>query len=139
MSQPTSSTISPGTPLNCGNSERQLEVESSPMEGRVYTDNEIHSEGGHSVECPPPGSPIPQTTTFTSQAAPALQHRMMYPSTDALTIPAGHQQMMYFNPAAAGYTEGSHGFDPREGYPVVYPYVPMTLPIEIKKKRGFCC
>ncbi|PFH35117.1 hypothetical protein BESB_060040 [Besnoitia besnoiti] len=138
MSQPTSPTVSAGTPVACDTEERQLGMEHNPMDGLIYTDNETQSIGGNSIGCPPPVSPVAQTSPFLYQMSSSQQPGMMYPSTEAVMPPAGHHQMMWFNPAAMGYTNTSHGFDPREGYPVVYPYVPMPVPIE-KKKRGFCC
>eukprot|EP00922_Rhytidocystis_sp_ex-Travisia-forbesii_P016566 GHVS01024671.1.p1 GENE.GHVS01024671.1~~GHVS01024671.1.p1 ORF type:complete len:218 (+),score=26.77 GHVS01024671.1:120-773(+) len=57
-----------------------------------------------------------------------------------MMLPNG-QIPMYFNPSTCGYDQSSGGKDPRKGYPLVYPYVPLQKQKREKplKKRTGCC
>eukprot|EP00922_Rhytidocystis_sp_ex-Travisia-forbesii_P027240 GHVS01039935.1.p1 GENE.GHVS01039935.1~~GHVS01039935.1.p1 ORF type:complete len:231 (-),score=34.47 GHVS01039935.1:321-1013(-) len=59
-------------------------------------------------------------------------------------LPNG-QVPMYFNPSSFGYDQSGGGKDPRKGYPLVYPYVPLQKDRTIEKrekplkKKTGCC
>eukprot|EP00922_Rhytidocystis_sp_ex-Travisia-forbesii_P019247 GHVS01028527.1.p1 GENE.GHVS01028527.1~~GHVS01028527.1.p1 ORF type:complete len:232 (+),score=30.77 GHVS01028527.1:50-745(+) len=59
----------------------------------------------------------------------------------APTVLPNGQIPMYFNPSNCGYDQSSCGKDPRKGYPLVYPYVPLMKEKREKplKKRTGCC
>eukprot|EP00922_Rhytidocystis_sp_ex-Travisia-forbesii_P012217 GHVS01018438.1.p1 GENE.GHVS01018438.1~~GHVS01018438.1.p1 ORF type:complete len:291 (-),score=76.80 GHVS01018438.1:591-1463(-) len=69
----------------------------------------------------------------------------MMPSTNMSIMPAlNGKPLMYFNPRQSGYDDASCGQDPRQGYPLVYPYVPIRDNNDrkdktSKKKRTGCC
>eukprot|EP00922_Rhytidocystis_sp_ex-Travisia-forbesii_P012219 GHVS01018440.1.p1 GENE.GHVS01018440.1~~GHVS01018440.1.p1 ORF type:complete len:361 (-),score=117.95 GHVS01018440.1:398-1321(-) len=69
----------------------------------------------------------------------------MMPSAN-MSMPAlNGKPLMYFNPRQSGYDDASGGQDPRQGYPLVYPYVPMRdnnnerKEKSSKKKKTGCC
>eukprot|EP00922_Rhytidocystis_sp_ex-Travisia-forbesii_P027241 GHVS01039936.1.p1 GENE.GHVS01039936.1~~GHVS01039936.1.p1 ORF type:complete len:228 (-),score=26.69 GHVS01039936.1:247-930(-) len=61
-----------------------------------------------------------------------------------ILLPNG-QVPMYFNPTSFGYDQSGGGKDPRKGYPLVYPYVPLQKDRTIEKrerplkKKTGCC
>ncbi|PHJ22471.1 hypothetical protein CSUI_003679, partial [Cystoisospora suis] len=118
MSQPTSPTISPSTPVGGDAEERQLEIERSPTEGPGYVDNETRSLGDHSIGVPSQAGPA--KTNIYVPTTDVGQGRMLLPTMEPIVAPPGQQQMMWFNPAGSGYTNTSRGYDPREGYPLIY-------------------
>eukprot|EP00921_Rhytidocystis_pertsovi_P022404 GHVQ01035797.1.p1 GENE.GHVQ01035797.1~~GHVQ01035797.1.p1 ORF type:complete len:335 (-),score=82.57 GHVQ01035797.1:3649-4653(-) len=73
---------------------------------------------------------------------------LVYPGASGIMHPMGGgvhgmangKPMMYFNPQQSGYKDG--GVDPRQGYPLVYPYVPMQTERkskkDVKRKVGCC-
>eukprot|EP00920_Eleutheroschizon_duboscqi_P027805 GHVT01068091.1.p1 GENE.GHVT01068091.1~~GHVT01068091.1.p1 ORF type:complete len:126 (+),score=22.28 GHVT01068091.1:509-886(+) len=74
------------------------------------------------------------------------QDGMIFPSvtpTQQVVPDQPDASMFYFNPSAVGYNDSSRGFDPRQGYPLVYPYVPLPVPGKegkpLKKKKAACC
>jgi len=84
-----------------------------------------------------------QTSNIPDAAFP-MQNGMIFPNTypsEQSTLPwLKNTSLMYFNPTSYGYNNSSGGMDPREGYPLIYPYVPLPAPKREKpKKKGICC
>lgn len=89
----------------------------------------------HSVE------PINNGTGFVAP----VQQGMVFPSTQptGMPVPNSNLTMYQFNAQNAGYVNEFRGLDPREGYPLVYPYVPLTKEVKqstrTKSSRSLCC